>query len=99
MTDVKKIEKLVAEELKAMCIKHKQEKFNSPHEAYAVTLEEYEEAKSDLDFVQFNLTDVWLNVKMDRSAKKDYGYVRALALHAIQELIQVCACCDKAVRE
>ena len=100
MTYENKINKLVKEELTAMCIKHKQEKFNSPHEAWAVTLEEVEEAESDMAQVRIFIDEVKFITFHDSDYRNErFKLVRKYALHAIQELIQVCACCDKAVRE
>lgn len=100
MTKESKINELIAEELKAMCKKHNQEKFNSEHEAYAVTLEEVEEVTECIDVVKDELPNLWNGVRNDcKDLSCNYENMRKYALGAIQELIQVCACCDKAVRK
>lgn len=98
MTDEKKINELVQEELKAMCIKHNHEKFNSPHEAYAVTREEMEETIDDIEMMSKNFSLLWSSIKEDNAKKSNWIDVKDFAVMAIQELIQVAACCDKAVR-
>lgn len=53
MTDVEKINELVQKELDEMCEKHNEEKFNSFHEAYAVTLEEVEETFAVMESLEY----------------------------------------------
>ena len=98
MTELSKIEELIQEELTNMCINHNQERFSSPHEAYAVTLEEVEESSEELTNVELRMKNIWLSVKEDEGVSSNYNYTKGNAMRVIQELIQVCACCDKALR-
>lgn len=100
MTDVEKINELVQKELAEMCEKHNQEKFNSFHEAYAVTKEEVEEADAEMDSIKSDIKLLWNFIKCDNT-KSAVEYVTFLQRHcnkAIQELIQVSACCEKIKR-
>lgn len=100
MTDIEKINRLVQKELAEMCEKHNQERFNSFHEAYAVTNEEVEEVEVEMDCIQTNMKLMWNFVKHDE-LKDAFEYVIFLQRNcnkAIQELIQVSACCEKIKR-
>ena len=98
MTDNSEIKKLINKELNAMCIKHKQEKFNSLHEAYAVTKEEIEEANNDMRCVEIRLQNEWENIKRDDYTSQMFMKIREKSIECIQELIQVSACCSKVLR-
>lgn len=100
MTDVEKINELVQKELDEMCEKHNEEKFNSFHEAYAVTLEEVEETEFEMKVVQEDIELLWDYIKHNET-KDAFRYVDFLQKRcnkAIQELIQVSACCEKIKR-
>lgn len=98
MTDNSEIKKLINKELDAMCEKHNQQKFNSLHEAYAVTKEEVEEADSDMQCVKIRLLNEWENVKRDDYTSQMFVKIKEKSIECIQELIQVSACCSKALR-
>lgn len=93
------IEKLINDELRAA--NKKFPLFSSWHEAYAVILEEVEEAGEETITIQHRLDTLWLDVRSKRSSEADkfksIGEIRGLATRAIKELIQVAAMCDKAV--
>lgn len=93
------IEKLINDELRAA--NKKFPLFSSWHEAYAVILEEVEEASEETITIQHGLDTLWLDVRSKRVSEankfKTIGEIRGLATRAIKELIQVAAMCDKAV--
>lgn len=100
MTDIEKINGLVQKELAEMCEKHNQEKFNSFHEAHAVTKKEVEEVDDEMDSIQTDMRLMWTFIKHNEP-KDAFEYVTFLQRHcnkAIQELIQVSACCEKIKR-
>lgn len=100
MTDIEKINGLVQRELVEMCKKHNQEKFNSFHEAFAVTKEEVEEADDEMDGVKADMKVLWNFIKQNET-KCAVGLVNKInksCIRAIQELIQVSACCAKIKR-
>lgn len=96
MIDVREIERLVAMELKEA--NEVYPLFASGHEAYAVIKEEVEEAEAEAKRVSMWLEVLWKDIKAneDDTARK-YRVMREAALRQIQECIQVCAMCDKAV--
>lgn len=100
MTDVEKINELVQKELAEMCEKHNQEKFNSFHEAYAVTKEEVEEADAEMDTIKSDIKLLWNFIKSDntKNAVGVVNFMQKRCNRAIQELIQVSACCEKIKR-
>ena len=83
-----------------MCEKHNQEKFNSFHEAYAVTVEEVEEADDEMDSVRSILELLWDYIRHNetKDAFRHVGFLQKACNRAIQELIQVSACCEKIKR-
>lgn len=93
------IEQLAAEELVDANIKH-EPKFNSPHEAYAVILEEFEEMKYEMKVCESYLGSIWDDIKTDDNAstKSFLEYLKKRAVMAVQEGIQVIAMCDKALK-
>lgn len=97
MIDRKIIEELAAEELVDANTKH-EPKFNSPHEAYAVLKEEVEEAKCDFEAMESLLNGFWHKVKRDEEGKVTLENMRMWATACTQELIQVIAMCDKALK-
>ena len=99
MIDRKIIEELAAEELVDANTKH-EPKFNSPHEAYAVLLEELEELKDDVKMIDERMLMLWSCVKTDNAipAENNLNYIKAFAIRAVQEGIQVIAMCDKALK-
>lgn len=70
--------------------------FSSPHEGYAVILEELEEAQGDLKTLDFLTDGLWACVKRDEYMDDDYlKRFRLRAIHAAGELIQVAAMVEK----
>lgn len=94
------IEKLINDELRAA--NKKFPLFSSWHEAYAVILEEVEEAQREMEMlVGAKLPNFWASIKCKSCPENVYleymGNIRYFAVRAIEELIQVAAMCDKAV--
>lgn len=94
------IEKLINEELQNA--NKKFPLFSSWHEAYAVILEEVEEADEQTSVMcTLYLDRLWQDIRAKASTEadrfEDIGIVRGHAVRAIEELIQVAAMCDKAV--
>lgn len=94
------IEKLINEELQNA--NKKFPLFSSWHEAYAVILEEVEEANNEADVMcNLYLDRLWHDIKAKASSEADrFENINMLRWHtvrAIEELIQVAAMCDKAV--
>ena len=74
------------------------ETFNSLHEAYAVALEELEEASEKVDMVKYRYEDVWNSIKWNEEKKgivKSLNGTRNYAVEAIKELAQFAAMIDK----
>ena len=93
------IEQLAAEELVDANTKH-DPKFNSPHEAYAVIKEELEEMQLEVELIGDRLNMMWDCVKNDNDTmtERNLEYMKAYAVKAVQEGIQVIAMCDKALK-
>lgn len=94
------IEKLINDELQSA--NKKFPLFSSWHEAYAVILEEVEEAQREMEMLaDAKLPRFWNRVKNKHVSPASYagdmGEIRGYAVRAIEELIQVAAMCDKAV--
>lgn len=90
------IEKLIQKELDN-CIKN-HGKFHSLHEAYAVTLEEFEECKEDIDGVDDLLSIAWYNIRKNQSVKMiedDINEYKQYAFNLIIEAIQTYAMIEK----
>jgi len=90
----KKLEKVADEELE-MANKNNPPLFNSPHEGYAVILEEVEEAEADLIYSKLKLKNAWGEIKMDDNPKHCIEELCNYALYGASELIQVAAMCKK----
>lgn len=76
--------------------------FASWHEAYAVLLEEVEEAKDEMTKLEVHADFYWGVVK-SKSATDALreAYVKSLrnvAIEGVEELIQVIAMCDKTIK-
>lgn len=94
------IEKLISEELKSA--NEKFPLFSSWHEAYAVILEEVEEAQEEVAVMkEVELESFWGYIRdkkaPDRTRLKQIGKIRGFAVRGIEELVQVAAMCDKVV--
>ena len=73
---------------------------NSPHEAYAVMLEEYEEHIGYMrNMVGPDLEELWEHVKHDKPIKQTAEALRDCTLWAAAELIQFAAMAHKATLE
>ena len=93
MIEREKIYELVAQELKEA--NEKYPLFRSPHEAYAVLLEEVEEVEYDVEKIKERMHYMWSAVKCDGSIESHADRLYAHAVNGIRELIQVAAMCDK----
>lgn len=70
--------------------------FRSAHEGYAVILEEFEEAESELDSVKISLGDLWTSVKANDCSSMVFAEsVNKYALNLAVEAIQVAAMAQK----
>lgn len=65
--------------------------FASPHEGYAVMLEEYEEAEEEIRSCKARLDVMWQHIKDNKYAGQRAELVERYAIHAICELIQFAA--------
>ena len=75
------------------------ESYHSAHEAYAVILEEIQEAQAHLEMLQFPFDSLWKDIRADKTnddLHDSYGVVAMYAELAAMELCQVSACCKKA---
>jgi len=83
--------------------------FSSMHEAYAVILEEYEEAQEEAESFEDQLKDFWGDVKSNKSPicdmqktneyiKNELESMRTTAINAAAEWTQVAAMCHKAIK-
>lgn len=93
MTDKKEIEKLIAAELAEA--NEKYPLFHSPHEAFAVLLEECDELEDATTAIKHNIEDMWERVKADGGTNNIRESIRYWAIDAAREAIQVAAMCDK----
>ena len=98
MTDKIIIDSLVKDELEKMCEKYG-DTFNSSHEAFAVTQEEIEEARDNIVLIDTHKERIWNAVKKNQPTESDWNMLHKYTIGAIQELIQVAACCVKATRQ
>lgn len=93
----KDVESLVQKELDAA--NKKFPLFNSPHEGYAVILEEVDELKDDIAKIEQDMPVLWRVVK-GNEVNEDQGkvFIRSIKIRAILaavEAIQAAAMCDK----
>lgn len=74
-------------------------KFHSAHEAFAVALEEWQEAKEELEQCEIVLNQIWEGVRVDdyRSQMNKYKVLYNRALYAAAECAQLAAVCQKAL--
>jgi len=94
MTDT--INQLIADELARANAKFPQ--FHSTYEAYAVMLEEVEDAKRYMDILINAMKNLWCCVTSnDKLFQDSIEIVKVRATNCIKELIQVAAMCDKAL--
>ena len=92
------IEHCVDVELEAARKEH--EEFHSLHEAYAVTLEEVEEAEIEMEAVKYYLDYFWDDTKADNAeaADKRLKNLEQVAVNLAAEAVQVAAMARKARR-
>lgn len=92
---IEKLPDLVTEELEAANMQHTV--FHSPHEGYAVLLEETEEVAEELKGLQNNMRILWECVKMDDEPNgRNYArFVETKAIRIAAEAIQVAAMARK----
>lgn len=95
---IREVTDLVGEEYQRAAAKFGP-KNNSPHESYAVLLEETEEAQEQVSVIQSRMDAFWLTVKGDApDAMGAYlNSTKRAAILGACELIQVAAMADKAL--
>lgn len=71
-------------------------RFSSYHEAYAVILEEYEEAKEAFELVEWRRGLAWDSIKHDEDPDGLLKVMEKAAIAVAAEMIQVAAMCRKA---
>ena len=71
--------------------------FASNHEAYAVILEEWQEANEDLQATKERLDETWQKIRKDEYVDLDFIAMKSRALNAAYEAIQLAAMCQKAI--
>lgn len=92
---IDKVQELVAFELERANTIHPP-KFNSYHEAYAVILEEYEEAKDAFERAEWGKNLAWDYIKHDEDPDGMLKVMEKAAREVAAEMIQVAAMCRKA---
>lgn len=95
---MKAVSALVGEEYQRAAAEHGGAA-NTPHEGYALTKEEVDEAREQVGAVCQNITDLWCAVKADDLPRQEQCLVglRRAAILGTCELIQVAAMTDKAM--
>lgn len=93
MTERKMIEVLAEIELKSANEKHPL--FQSPHEAYAVLLEEVEELEEELEHIKRQMGYIWETIRKDDNSGCYIENINHFAVNAALEAIQVAAMCEK----
>lgn len=88
-----KVNELVHEELERSY--KKEDVFHSPHEAYAVLLEEIEEASDEFYWVDTHIDQLWNRVKENSAVGFSCSMLENSAIRGACELIQVAAMCKK----
>lgn len=71
--------------------------FASNHEAYAVILEEYEEAMTEAEDIGVELKSMWIKVKNDEKTLHCLAYIMGKAGLMACEAIQLAAMAKKAI--
>ena len=95
MTDNKIIHKLIEEELAEANKIHPL--FQSPHEAYAVILEELEEAEEEILQIRKLMDEMWHRIRNDWGIEDVLKKMKVHGVYATQENIQFDAMCQKAL--
>ena len=89
-----RVETLICGELRTAKEQHG-EKFNSLHEAYAVALEELEEASVDFENVKTAFNYFWEDITANDDPTNDLIDAKHYTVEAIKELAQFAAMIDK----
>lgn len=89
-----RVETLICGELRTAKEQHG-EKFNSLHEAYAVALEELEEASVDFENVKTAFNYFWEDITANDDPTNDLIDTKHYTVEAIKELAQFAAMIDK----
>lgn len=90
---IDELEELVAHELQRS-YSHELT-FHSPHEGYAIILEEVEELREEVIGVIDRTQWMWDKIKENANADDVVSFLRRYAIRAAAEAIQVTAMCDK----
>lgn len=69
--------------------------FHSLHEGYAVLLEEIDEAKIEMEYIEKDISFVWQDIKNNLLLEPNITYIKDHTICLIQEAIQIGAMCDK----
>lgn len=75
-------------------------RFNSPHEGYAVILEEYEEVSEEQFYFKASLDSLWIAVRSDCTPdvlERILGTMKEQAINLVMEAIQVAAMTQKMI--
>lgn len=90
------VAKLVIDEYRMAASEHG-EYFSSPHEGYSIIKEEAEEAKEEMDSVEWHLEYLWRNVKEDdpNNYRDAAEIIQGRAVRLASEAIQVAAMAKK----
>lgn len=97
---INKIRTAMFEEHERMCAKYG-DTYHTSHEAYAVTLEEYEEVTELLAWMKVHLEKMWDGIKQDYPPHEMAHHMSKMyqfAIRAAAECVQVAACCHKALQ-
>lgn len=92
----KLLDELIQAEYKNACNIYG-DKYNSPHEAYAVLLEEVEEVEKELSFLKRWLENIWESIKSENKYYQNecIEQLETCNTNAIKELAQVGAVLKK----
>lgn len=72
--------------------------YNTPHEAYAVTLEEFEEARTEIELITAQMKGLWSLVKYDCDIADQMEVIKEHALLGAAECVQIAMCCHKTLQ-
>lgn len=73
--------------------------FHDTHQAYAVILEEVEEAEHEIQMGMERLSRYWQTIKANGESNRELPYIQQRAERAAAEWIQVAAMCHKALQQ
>ena len=93
MTDVRKIEELVQQELAEANEIHPP--FASNWEAWAVIKEEVEECEEELEMLRYQQEKMWIAIRKNEECSVELKLMKYRAMSAAQEAIQIAAMCEK----